>query len=966
MQRGLSIRRLSVALILMAVSGRSLWAQGVQTGVLTGRVTSTDGAALADAAVTAKSPSLQGARTVKTDALGAYILKGLPPGRYTITYAHDSFANAERQASVGVGESLSLSVALAVAGPSEVVTVLAAPDAAPVQTSSGGQNFRADDIDRLSIARDPINIATLAPGLTTNGPNNTSTSTSELSISGGFAYENQFLLDGVDASDNVFGDLQPLYVEDAISEVQVLTSGISAEYGHFGGGVLNAVTKSGGNQFTGSFRTDFSNQRWIAQTPFEIENNRPQKQNKVQPTFQATLGGYVVKDRLWFFTAGRLQDRDTENTLDQTAIPFTTSSDDKRFEVKLTGAITPQHTVQATYVRDQDEVTGSRSLGHDIDPASLVNPQYPTSLLVAHYTGVLRPNLSIEAQVSRKKEGFRDNGGTSTSIFDSPFLPLTLAGDTFNGPYFDATDPEDRDNRQITGALSYFLSTRDLGRHDIKVGVENFRTHHTGGNSQSSTNYVFISDYQLDDAGKPLLQDNRLVPVFVPDQSLILNWRATRGATLDLTTNSFYVNDHWSLKHWSFNLGGRFESVRSQSTDGILGVDTTTIVPRLAASYDLSGDGKWRFDATYGQYAGKYTDSQFALNSKVGNPDLIIGLYTGPEGSGRDFAPGFDTTNYVPVGGNFPTKNVTFDKGLSSPVTNEVTLGVGHEFGRGYAKLIYTHRRTTKLIEDFIDLSNGITDVTEDGQSLVTLTNRVFRNSDVPQRRYDAVQILSEYRPFQHLWLTGSYTMQLKNEGDFEGEAAGQPGLSSDFGDYPEIFSAARNFPIGNLSSFQRSRLRLYGRYTFDFGKGGTLDVGGLFSYDSPLTYSFVAGGQDLSAVQLANNPGYPDLPTSQNLYFDKRGTGSYNASHIFDLAVYYNVPVVGRLRPYLKAQVRNLFASMPLTGFDTTIIPNADGPLDANGLPTTFTKGPKFGQATTNNDFPLPRTFLFSLGASF
>src|SRR5205814_6618230 len=103
-----------------------------------------------------------------------------------------------------------------------------------------------------------------------------------------------------------------------------------------------------------------------------------------------------------------------------------------------------------------------------------------------------------------------------------------------------------------------------------------------------------------------------------------------------------YVNDRWALNRWSFNLGARFESVRSSSTDGLVGLDTTTLVPRLGASYDLTGDGKWRLDATYGHYAGKYTDSQFALNTKVANPDLIVLLYLGPEGAGRGFAPGFD------------------------------------------------------------------------------------------------------------------------------------------------------------------------------------------------------------------------------------------------------------------------------------------------------------------------------------
>ena len=70
------------------------------------------------------------------------------------------------------------------------------------------------------------------------------------------------MLNGVDVNDNLFGSPQNLFIEDAIEETQVITSGITAEYGRFTGGVVNAVTKSGGNTFSGSFRTGFSNPSW--------------------------------------------------------------------------------------------------------------------------------------------------------------------------------------------------------------------------------------------------------------------------------------------------------------------------------------------------------------------------------------------------------------------------------------------------------------------------------------------------------------------------------------------------------------------------------------------------------------------------------------------------------------------------------------------------------------------------------
>ena len=114
-------------------------------------------------------------------------------------------------------------------------------------------------------------IAELAPGLTANTPN-----ADQVSISGAFAYDNVFLVDGVDINDNLFGSPDNLFIEDAIEETQVMTSGVSAEYGRFSGGVINAVTKSGGNEFSGSFRTDLGNPEWRDENPFERrERHRP-------------------------------------------------------------------------------------------------------------------------------------------------------------------------------------------------------------------------------------------------------------------------------------------------------------------------------------------------------------------------------------------------------------------------------------------------------------------------------------------------------------------------------------------------------------------------------------------------------------------------------------------------------------------------------------------------------------------
>jgi hypothetical protein len=86
-----------------------------------------------------------------------------------------------------------------------------------------------------------------------------------------------------------------------------------------------------------------------------------------------------------------------------------------------------------------------------------------------------------------------------------------------------------------------------------------------------------------------------------------------------------------------------------------------------------------------------------------------------------------------------------------------------------------------------------------EGTNFGTFDNIVFRNSDAPQRKYDALLLQSQYRLYDRLQFEGHWTIQLRNEGNFEGEAANQPGISSSVGDYPEILTEARNFPVGRF-----------------------------------------------------------------------------------------------------------------------------------------------------------------------
>jgi outer membrane receptor protein involved in Fe transport len=948
----------------------------VQTGELTGLVKTSDELSLPGATVTITSPALQGSRTIVSDENGAYVFRALPPGEYTVTAEMSGMNPRTEKVIVELGRQAKLDLTLGLANISETVTVSAATESAALTSTQGGANYTSKEISTLPTGRTPSLIAELSPGLTANTPN-----AGQVTIAGAFAYDNVFLVNGVDINDNLFGTANNVFIEDAIDQTTVMTSGISAEYGRFSGGVVNMITKSGGNNFSGSFRSNLSNDAWTQETPFE-KSRGVERKDKLNTTYEGTLGGPIVRDKLWFFTAGRFAKTTTSQALQQTGIQYNGSSENKRFEGKLTGTAANGHTITGNYIRNTTDTT-RLAFSSSIDPRVQETPHFPNDLFVASYNGVLSPRMLANFQYSRKTFGFRGSGGSSTAIQDSPFFSLgisTPGSFHFNAPYFDATDPEDRNNQEFSGSLSYFLSTGGTGSHDFKVGADHFTSTRTGGNSQSATGYVFDADYLTTASGAPALDaSGRLTPVFVPGETQLENWLATRGAKIDIRTLSLYAQDRWLINpKLTLNLGVRYEKVRSEATGGIVGVDTDTFVPRLAASYDVTGDGKTVLQASYAHYSGKYSESQFAGNTSVGNPAEVLYVYNGPDGAGLDFAPGFDLANYEIIGGQFPTANIFFEPGLSSPTTREMTFSLGRElWGKGFAKITYTDRHYYNFVEDFINdpTANGKVDVVFEGVDYGQFDKAFYRNSDEPKRDYRGLLFQANYRLRNNLQVEGHWTLQLRNNGNFEGEGVNTPGISSLVGDYPEILNEARNFPLGRTDDFQRHKVRLWAIYTQGLGRFGSLDIAPLVRIESGQTYSLRALNVPLSDVQLANDPGYAQLPGGgfQTLYFGERGSQFFKGYGVMDLSVNYAIPVYRSLAPWLKVEVLNVFNNQKQIAWNTTVRPDPNSPLDEFGLPTGYIQGTTFGQPNSNTNFPAwranqtgGRTVLAAMGIRF
>jgi len=450
-------------LVAMTIPAASR-AQGVQTGTIRGIVKDQQGLAVPGATVTATSPALQGSRTAVTDAQGQYTINALPPGAYTLKFTLSGFGDVTQTATLPLGITIEQNATFKPAGLTEAVQVVA-PVPAPIATSIVGANIKHEEVEALATPRTLEGIATLSPGVTEN-----STNSGQMVVNGAMAFDNIFMINGVDVNDNLFATPQNLFIEDAIEETQVLTAGISAEYGRFTGGVVNAVTKSGGNMFSGSGRVNFLSPSWTTATPFEVSKGTQATAHpdQVQERYEGTFGGPIVKDRLWFFSSGRYQNVNTPQSLPQTGLSIPSTNKNKRFELKLTGTVANGHTIQGGFLTNSTSLTNNSGLqSFIIDPHSEVNRSEPNNYFYTNYKGVFGNTLLVEAQYSQRHFGFVGDGGTSTAIGDSPFIALNCAC-LYNAPYFDATDPENRNNKQLTGSVTKYWNMG--GRHETKGG----------------------------------------------------------------------------------------------------------------------------------------------------------------------------------------------------------------------------------------------------------------------------------------------------------------------------------------------------------------------------------------------------------------------------------------------------------------------------------------------------------------
>ena len=1011
--RSMKLEVVWLAVAMLALAGVA----GAQstTGTISGRVVDTQDRSVPGVTVSVESPNLQGVRTAVTSENGDYIFTLLPSGQYTVRFELSGFQNQQRAVTVAPTQVVPVDVTMGLAGVTETVDVVGRAADVLTQTAQVATNFSQDLIATLPTNRAIDATLLLAPSVHPTGPSG------NYSIAGSMSYENLFMINGVTINENLRGQALNVYIEDAIQETTIATAGVSAEYGRFGGGVVNVITKSGGNQFTGSLRDSLVNDNWRALVPKREGDTfaNDSKIDDVVATYEYTFGGPVMRDRLWFFTAGRLQKQTFNRQLVETNIPYTATNDSKRYEGNATFSLNSNHRFQGSFIKETlDQLNNTFSTAASMDMASLEDRSTPQDLFTLNYSGILSPNFFLEGRYSQRNFTFVGSGSTYTDLIRGTLL-VTTTGRRFWSPTFcGVCTNEQRDNTDIFVKGSYFLSTSDYGSHNLVVGYDNFDDIRLANNHQSGSDYRFTNVTAI-------FQGTDIVPSFRSGTTRI-QWNPifVKSQGTDFRTHSLFVNDNWRVNNRiTANVGLRFDKNHGVNADGTLVAKDSGFSPRVGVVYDPTGAGEWSITGSAAKYIAGVINTIANISSPAGNSDNYVFLYQGPDINAGP-VPTMTTEQGIQAvydwffangGANRAVTGSPTVRGVSPivgdlrpPHTWEYSGGVSRQYGaRAAIRADFTYRDYNDFYVTKTDASTGRTTDTR-SFAPAAVAGRAYdlsivENSNVFERRYAGLTMQSQYRFSSRVDVGGTYTVS-RAWGNIDGENVASGPLTDTPAalHYPEYKLESWHYPTADLSIDQRHRARLWLNYGVPGVEG--LTVSALQSIESGVPYSasnqnaaLLNGVDPRPYVTLpAGHPGYvtpPDGATTQ-YYYSERDAFRTEGQRRTDFAANYrfDLNVGGRaIGFFIQAQVLNVFNQFQLCGCGASVFNNGGNvqnqflntnvrnnlthpALYAPFNPFTtqpvegvhWAKDPAFGKALNRFAYTTPRMFRIGFGVRF
>jgi len=939
------------------VAGSALYAQDAQTGGLSGTVKETgNNKPIVGARVVVHTP--RGDRNAVTGTDGAFRFPQLIPGPVTVDVSADGYMSGSLATRVPLGSTNVTDFPLApISVATTTVVVLGTSNNIDTTDAKVGQNFSLSAINDLPIAatqRTVQNIAALAPGVSNDA--------NGMTIRGAQNTQVQYLVDGVDVADPVTGGFSAQLNEDMLSEVQVLDGGISAEYGRFTGGVVQAVTKSGTNDFEGVARFSFLNPNWAAYNPRDRGANGATTftdTTTVQQNF--VVSGPIIKDHLFFVVGYRAQAPFARSASAQTTAPaefgggqpYNATTTDDRKDIKLDWVITPGYRVFAQYNKTEIDQTGrdypTAFFNGSTSVATLSNQPNSFSYRAFGFQGQLTDNLLLDIHFGQKDETLGGPGGGGQGGANVPVMVDLNSGYVFDNGFF-GSDPDKRPIRTGSANLTWFLQA--AGDHVLKFGMDYFQSSHNAANSQSPNNEIINFDgfKNVDGSGNPLNGDTSLANRNFDANSFIQTFIPYTG-TAKNTTWSGYINDQWKLNsHWSFNIGVRLDKNISKSDVQATNYDVSAYSPRLAAIYDINGDGAWVAQASFGVYTGQVIQGATDNASTVGNPAEYDYAYVSGPGNLRS---SYGTTPIFALDAGLYRHSNLIDPNLKMPAMQEVAISLKHADGQNGMWSVTLNRRIWKnFVDDFKDLQPNPVDAND-----VSLT--IYKNDPSLVRNYLGLELQYQKQFTPAFSLGGNATLS-QLQGNYEGGQVGATEQWNNFGPQGAYAGQPTPFQLGHtygpLTADVPLRIRAFSNYTRKLGPG-RFNAGAIFQFTSGAPYNKTAtAGPAFLTPQLQSIGG-----SSYTEFFATRGNFRFADTYRTDLQLAYDLPVWRKFMWFTSVNLQNVFNHQQVATWNTSASIPTSGPDAGKFLP-----GASYGQATSKANFLNGRTLTFSTGIKF
>ncbi len=931
-------------------------------------------------------------REIAVDAEGRYRAASLPVGRYKVSLQRDGATVGTRDnVSVNIGSGTDVSFIAEASQQLEGIAVVAnALPAIDISSVDSRTVITSEQLQKLPLARNTTAAALLAPGTVAAD----SRYGNVASFGGASAAENQYYINGFSVTNALTGLGSVALPFNAIDQQRVYTGGYGAEYGRSTGGVVEIVTRRGGNTWQGGAQMLWTPQ-YLADSPRNIyrQGQLYQDRSRNKGTdfeYAAYLGGPLIKDKLFFYGAVDItQSKDTivGSVANNTKVQNNARAN--RWLTKIDWNITDNHSLEFTGIGDNtaatndvysyDYNTGKRGNyrgREDLKNVSTAGSSPGGNVYIGRYAGYLTDNLTVNALYGRSSSQHRDTTD-SISGLDCPIIGDVRGGTPVTGCGVLGS------SLLAPGAYDKTRSWRldveyQIGDHTLRAGVDNQSLDSFSGSRYEGNNFWQYNRIPTSpDALKNLLTAYPELAIPPGATEMVLRQKFVSEARARTIQEAQYIEDHWQVNdNWMLYAGLRNEQFKNLNGDGQVYVKQRhQLAPRLGVSWDVFGDSQLKIYANAGRYH-LAIPSNVAIRGASGSLferewysfegiDPITGVPTGAKPiSDIHYSNGAD--------GSTPDPKQVAARGLKAYYQDEYILGFDKQLGDDWvvgAKAIYRNLKSS--IDDFcdsrpferyaakhdIDLTNANVDrcfIFNPGESNSFLIDtsgkgdyREFNLSKEDlgfpalKRRYYALETYLEHR-FSQQWYGKFQYVFSRSYGNSEGllkSDIGQldPSVTQDW-DSPEIMQGAN----GPLPNDRTHVVKAFGYY----------QPNERWLFGSNLT---VASGRPKNCFGLGPN----DVIGYGPAYFYCDGEPSPRGSRgrlpwTWDIAVNAQyMPAFGKGKLALTADIFNLFSQQrSLSVYERG--ETASGAKDINYLRTISYQTPRYVRLGARYDFSL------------